>query len=137
MMPADGVILWNRSCDGEAAVPERDGVIAWNARDPLANRTEKEFEAEARRLLRGRVKAAYFFGSYGTKEFCRDSDVDMILIMRTDTSFTERALAFPDLMDLVPAMDLLVYTPEEFEKLTSEPSPGFWTSVASSLRRFI
>jgi len=31
-------------------------------------------------------------------------------------------------------MDVLVYMPEEFEQLTTEPPPGFWTSVVASLR---
>ncbi len=58
----------------------------------------------------------------------------MMLVMRTDKPFVERALDFTELMDLVPDMDLLVYTLEEFQKLTSEPSPGFWTSVVESMR---
>ena len=79
--------------------------------------------------------AAYVFGSYGTPEFGPDSDVDLILVARTEAPFVERALEYPELFDLVPDLDLLVYTPEEFEALTAEPSPGFWTSVVASLRR--
>lgn len=112
-------------------------VIIWNTRDPLGSRTQDQFELEAKRLLRGRVEAAYVFGSYGTKDFGRDSDVDMMLVARTDKPFVDRALDFPDLIDLVPDMDLLVYTPAEFEKLTSDPSPGFWTSVVASMRRIV
>ena len=112
-------------------------VIIWNTRDPLDSRTRDQFELEAKRLFRGRVEAAYIFGSYGTKDFGRDSDVDMMLVVRTDNPFVERALDFADLMDLVPDMDLLVYTPAEFEKLTRDPSPGFWTSVVESMRRIV
>jgi len=112
-------------------------VIVWNTRDPLGGRSQAEFEAEARRILQDRVIAAYFFGSFGTEAFGRDSDVDMIIVAETDKSFVERALDFPELLDLVPDMDLLVYTPREFESLTTEPSAGFWTSVVASLRRFV
>ena len=49
----------------------------------------------------------------------------------------ERALDYSDVMDLVPAMDLLVYTPEEFEKLTSEPTVGFWQSAVASMRKVV
>lgn len=112
-------------------------VIIWNTRDPLGGKSPENFEREARKLLAGRVEAAYIFGSYGTKDFGRDSDVDMMLVVKTDKSFVERALDFCDLMDLVPAMDLLVYTPAEFEKLTREPSPGFWASVVASMRRVV
>ena len=114
-----------------------DPVIIWNTRDPLYGRTPAEFEAEVRRVLQGRVEAAYIFGSYGTKEFGRDSDVDMMLVVKTDKPFLDRAMDFGELLDIVPSMDLLVYTPEEFQSLTSEPSPGFWTSAVASLRRVL
>lgn len=112
-------------------------VIIWNTRDPLGGRSPEQFEQEVQSLLAGRVEAAYIFGSYGTKNFGRDSDIDIMLVARTDKPFVERALDFTGLMDLVPDMDLLVYTPEEFNKLTSEPSPGFWTSVLESMRRVV
>ena len=110
-------------------------VIIWNTRDPLLGRTPAEFEAELRARLAGRVEAAYIFGSYGTSEFGRDSDVDLMLVVRTDQPFLERSLDFSDICDLAASMDLLVYTPEEFERLTIEPSPGFWTSAVASMRR--
>ena len=112
-------------------------VIVWNTRDPLGGLTPAQFEAELRNRLAGRVEAAYLFGSYGTPEFDRDSDVDLFLVVRTAKPFLDRFLDFTDIQDLVPAMDLLVYTPDEFESLTSDPSPGFWTSAVASLRRVL
>lgn len=112
-------------------------VIIWDTRDPLAGRSPEQFEREVGGLLKGRVEAAFFFGSYGTKDFGRDSDVDMLLVAQTDKPFLDRALDFADLMDLVPDMDVLVYTPLEFEKLTSDPSTGFWSSVVASMRRLV
>ncbi len=100
-------------------------MIVWNTREPLRGRTQAEFEAELRRLLVGRVEAAYIFGSYGTPEFGRDSDVDMMLVAETDASFLDRASEYPELSGLVPDMDLLVYTPTEFASLTEDPLPGF------------
>ena len=114
-----------------------DPVIIWNTRDPLGGKTPTTFEAELRTLLAGRVEGAYLFGSYGTPGFDRDSDVDLFLVVRTSKPFLERCLDFPDVQDLVPDMDLLVYTPEEFESLTADPSPGFWTSAVASLRRIV
>ncbi|MDA8426803.1 MAG: nucleotidyltransferase domain-containing protein [Treponema sp.] len=114
-----------------------DPIIVWNTRDPLSGRTGAEYEAELKRILAGRVQAAYFFGSYGTPEFGRDSDIDLILVVDTATPFLDRALDFPEVLDLVPSTDLLVYTPAEFASLTTDPSPGFWTSVAASLRRIM
>ena len=112
-------------------------VIVWNARYPLGGKAPARFEDELRRLLTGRVEATYIFGSYGTPEFGRDSDVDMFIVARTGNPFVERALDYADVMDLVPAMDLLVYTPEEFEKLTAEPTVGFWQSAVTSMRKVV
>ena len=114
-----------------------EDVIIWNTRDPLYGKTPAAFEEEVKSILRGRVEAAYIFGSYGTPDFGRDSDVDMMLVVSTETKFLDRALEYPELFSLVPDLDLLVYTPEEFERLTGEPSPGFWTSAVASLRRLI
>ena len=114
-----------------------DEVIVWNTRDPLYGRTPAEFEEAVKSILDGRVEAAYIFGSYGTADFGRDSDIDMMLVVRTETKFLDRALEYPELFSLVPDLDLLVYTPEEFELLTREPSPGFWTSAVASLRRIV
>lgn len=112
-------------------------VIVWNTRDPLGGLTPAQFEAELQTRLVGRVEAAYLFGSYATPKFDRDSDVDLILVVRTAKPFLDRSLDFTDIQDLVPSMDLLVYTPEEFAALTSDPSPGFWTSAVASLRRVL
>jgi predicted nucleotidyltransferase len=112
-----------------------DDIIIWNTRDPLYGRTPAEFEAEVKRVLDGRVEAAYIFGSYGTSEFGRDSDIDMMLVVKTEKPFLDRAMGFGDLLDIVPSMDLLVYTPEEFASLTEDPSPGFWASAVASMRR--
>jgi predicted nucleotidyltransferase len=114
-----------------------DPVIIWNTRDPLCGRTPVQFEEELHARLAGRVEAAYTFGSFGTSEFGRDSDVDVMLVARTDKPFLDRARDFPDLYDLAASLDLLVYTPEEFESLTGDPSPGFWTSVVASMRRIL
>jgi len=69
-----------------------DPIIVWNTRNPLYGRTPVEFEAEIKRVLEGRVEAAYIFGSYGTSEFGRDSDVDIMLVVKTDMLFLDRAM---------------------------------------------
>jgi len=51
--------------------------------------------------------------------------------------FLERAKDFFDLLDIAPAIDILVYTPEEFQKLTENPSVGFWTSVVREMKKVI
>ncbi len=62
---------------------------------------------------------------------------DIILIKQTQKPFIERAFEFEDMLDLVPSMDILVYTGEEFAALTAEGAVGFWKSVKESLVRFL
>jgi hypothetical protein len=60
-----------------------------------------------------------------------------MLVVDTDKPFLERGRSFFDVMDLALAMDLIVYTPQEFQKLTTDPSPGFWASAVASMRRLV
>jgi len=84
--------------------------------------------------LEKRVECAYVFGSAAIGNFSRHSDIDLILIQKTKQPFTERALDFKDLLDIYPRLDLLVYTPDEFEAQLTDSSVGFWKSVRESLR---
>lgn len=88
-------------------------------------------------VLQGRVQEAYVFGSFLTKEFNDQSDLDLILVLETNTPFIDRAKDFLDLLELPNPIDLLVYTPEEFQKLISDPTLGFWVSVKETLHRFL
>jgi predicted nucleotidyltransferase len=117
-------------------MPPRE-VIIKACRDPLNGLSREDFESQVREKLIGRVEAVYFFGSYASESYGPNSDIDLILVVKTDEPFITRAFAFSDLLDIVPRMDILVYTPEEFERLMVDPSPGFWKSVAASLRRFM
>lgn len=58
------------------------------------------------------------FGSYARGEQRQDSDLDLIIEMETDKPFYERGLGIAELFRSRRwAMDLLVYTPEEFASL--------------------
>jgi predicted nucleotidyltransferase len=134
-MDRHGLIVWNAGRGpGGGAV---SSPIIWNTRDPLGGLEPAEFEAALRRRLAGRVEEAWVFGSYGTRAFGPDSDVDIFIVQRTAKPFFERAIEFSDIMELVPAMDILVYTPEEFRSLTEDPSPGFWRSAVASMSRIV
>lgn len=113
-----------------------DILITYN-RNPLKGNTPDAFVEKLVSLLSGRVIAAWIFGSFNTSRFSHRSDVDLIIVEETDVPFIERPLLYDDLLDLFPRLDILVYTPREFEKLTSNPSPGFWRSVVAEMRRII
>lgn len=102
--------------------------------DPLDEESLPKVLSELRRALEGRVDEAYLFGSVATGRYARDSDIDLILVKKSDRPFTERGLEFLDLFDVFPRLDLLVYTPEEFERQRQSADVGFWRHVTRELR---
>lgn len=104
---------------------------------PFKEPSLQRFIERLQEALEGRVEEAYLFGSLAEGTWDRDSDVDLILIVDTDIPFTQRAEAFFDLYELSPRIDLLVYTPNEFEQLKRQKSPGFWTSALGQLRKVV
>ena len=87
--------------------------------------------------LRGRVEAAYLFGSLAEGRATRDSDIDLMLVVQTDKPFLERWRDFADVLEGEYAIDLLVYTPEEFKSLTAKATVGFWRSFVNSHQRLV
>jgi len=106
-------------------------------RDPLSGLTREEYKELLKKRLQGRVVEAYIFGSFNTPDFNRFSDIDLLLVSDTAKPFVERGLDFSDIQDMVPATDILVYTPAEFSKIMSEEPTGFWKSVKGSMVRII
>lgn len=60
------------------------------------------------------------FGSLATDNVHSWSDIDLIIVIRTQLSFWERLRAMRQLLQPKVATDILVYTPEEFEELSRE-----------------
>ncbi len=112
-------------------------VLIQSNRDPLFGFSTDELVDYLSNALEIRVHSAYIYGSFGTSEFDRHSDIDLMLVSDTSTPFVERGIAFADLRERVPSLEILVYTPEEFAALTTDPSPGFWRSAKSSMRKII
>ncbi len=67
------------------------------------------------------VETVYLFGSWARGEEDSLSDIDLVVIRRTETSFLER---FVELSRQLPkqgrAVDALVYTPEEFAQMREQ-----------------
>lgn len=91
--------------------------------------------AEVRRLLTEAlerhplVEEAYLFGSVAAGRAHRHSDVDLIVVARSERPFLERYRDFGGLFDIESDLDLLIYTPAEIERLRRPPHQGFWKSV--------
>lgn len=56
------------------------------------------------------------FGSYAYGKPHEDSDVDLVLIKKTEKSFLERQVEVQSILRTTTAVDALVFTPEEFER---------------------
>lgn len=101
--------------------------------------SKNDFINSLQEKLKGRADSAYIFGSFLTDKFDAQSDLDLIIITNTEKSFFDRAADFSDIQDLDIPVDLLVYTPAEFQKqlASADDSPGFWRSVKESMQRIL
>jgi uncharacterized protein len=110
-------------------------ILIKPTRDPLCGLSRDEFIKQLRSSLAGRVIEAWIFGSFAEETMHHYSDIDLILVKKTDIKFVERSFEFQDIRDIGPEMDILVYTPTEFKALTENPTIGFWNSVVSTMMR--
>jgi predicted nucleotidyltransferase len=72
---------------------------------------------------RNRVKQVIVFGSAARQTATRKSDLDLMIIMETEKRFFDRYEAFDQVFYLIKdkSIDLLIYTPEELERISSRP----------------
>ncbi len=89
--------------------------------------------AKLSRLIRERLwsqdtQKIYLFGSYARGEADELSDIDIIVVKETKEKFFDRIRRALDLLNFDRAVDLLVYTPEEFREM-SESGNAFIESV--------
>jgi predicted nucleotidyltransferase len=104
-------------------------AVVWNpGTHDLTRKNRDALLAELKEKLAGRVLAALIFGSFAKGSHNSESDIDIVLVKATNINFTERPLEFADLLDVFSPMDILVYTPEEFERKKSEPQ-GFFANT--------
>jgi len=94
-----------------------------NAKQEVASGSKPQFTEEALREIVRRLVEAFnperviLFGSYAYGEPSPDSDVDLLVIMESDLSPTERYIAVSKVLTprLFP-MDILVRTPQEIDR---------------------
>lgn len=69
------------------------------------------------------VVRAYVFGSYARGHADRWSDLDVVIVAPTKLPFVERFREFLPVLHVHPAVELIVYTPEEFESMKQAENP--------------
>ena len=75
-------------------------------------------------LIRNGVRAAWIFGSRARGTAVPESDIDVMIVARTDRAFVDRFKDYwPALSETSLGVDMLIYTPEEFERMRSEERP--------------
>lgn len=86
---------------------------------------ERSLRAELERIV-GVIKTEYFpekvvlFGSLATENVHEWSDIDLLVIKRTDKRPIERTMELASLIKPRIGIDLFIYTPEEYELLLKE-----------------
>jgi predicted nucleotidyltransferase len=86
--------------------------------------TVAELNAELERILTRlkmdpSVRLVLLFGSLARADARDHSDIDLIVVKDTQMRFLDRLDEFYD--DAREAMDVLVYTPQEFEEMKQRP----------------
>lgn len=61
-----------------------------------------------------------FFGSFARNESDELSDIDLVIIKETDDDFFSRIRKVLKILDLKTAIDVLVYTPSEFQTMQEQ-----------------
>lgn len=89
--------------------------------------TQQDPDNRIERVLRGLAAydadKAILFGSAARGDADRFSDIDLIVIKRTDRRFLDRLADVIEAIQPDFSLDVLVYTPEEFERMREEGNP--------------
>lgn len=96
-------------------------VVDWDAGVRRRRQLELELSRIVAALPQLDVHRALLFGSLAEGSVGVSSDLDLILIAPTTETFPERCARFYRTLAPTVGMDLLVYTPEEFEVLRLRP----------------
>jgi predicted nucleotidyltransferase len=70
-----------------------------------------------------RARKVIAFGSVARGEPDEWSDLDLLIVADTARPFFERFKDFAGIYDVWPRLDLLIYTPAEFQRMVAEDNP--------------
>jgi predicted nucleotidyltransferase len=97
----------------------------WGPRGPAAERRARELRAEIERIReilarRSDIRQVILFGSAARGQTSGSSDIDLIIVRQTEARFMDRLDEMYRCVAPQMACDMLVYTPEEFERMKRE-----------------
>ena len=96
-------------------------VVDWGAGERRRRRLEAELERIVAALPQLGVRRAILFGSLARGDVGGQSDLDLILIVDTQERFLDRCRRFYEALEPSVGIDMLVYTPGEFEAMRNGP----------------
>jgi len=86
----------------------------------LAQKRREKLEGEFKRIVPEIIKLGVeriiLFGSLSYENVHKSSDIDIIVIQKTEKKFLDRFDEYYDYLKPKIAIDIFVYTPEEFEE---------------------
>ncbi|HIC91732.1 MAG TPA: nucleotidyltransferase domain-containing protein [Syntrophaceae bacterium] len=92
----------------------------------LAEKRKERLERELNRLvpeiIRLGVEKIILFGSLSSNEIHKASDIDLVVVQKTKKRFLERLDEFYNYLKPNVAVDIFVYTPEEFNGMKDRNS---------------
>jgi len=97
--------------------PQIRDVVDWEAGARRRRRLEAELERIVPALPGLGVRRAILFGSLARGDVGGQSDLDLIVIADTREPFPERCRRFYEALEPRVGLDILVYTPDEFEAM--------------------
>ncbi len=87
----------------------------------LTEKRREKLKEELNRLVQEiskfDVEKVILFGSLAMDDVHKSSDIDLIIIQRTNKKFLERLEQWYERLKPQVALDILVYTPEEFDEM--------------------
>ncbi|MBF0361556.1 MAG: nucleotidyltransferase domain-containing protein [Oligoflexia bacterium] len=112
-------------------------LVKYTTEFDLTNDRYKNVIDELKSFLQGKVISSYIFGSLATGTHNSCSDIDLIIITETNKKFIKRWECFEDIFNIFPDIDLLIYTPQEFNDLTTNSPSLFWKDILSKMKKII
>jgi len=108
-----------------------DGVFGRVVNEGLLSKGVDALKEYLVQQLSNRVQSAWIFGSRARTPNVEGRDLDLLLVVNTAKRFLDRVEDFEDLYQEIDALDIIVLTPKEFEKILESPPSGFWKSVVN------
>jgi predicted nucleotidyltransferase len=103
------------------------------ARTAAADDLPRRVAALRETLRRFGYTRAILFGSGARGDVHEGSDLDVIVIRETDLPFVERPRALLEMLPLGLAVDVVVYTPAEFARLSRDPRGVLASALAEGV----